>query len=471
MRVVIVGGGVAGLGSALELGRAGHDVTVLERDPTPLPADPHAAFEWDRRGAPQVRHSHAFLARLRNLLRDHHPDVLAALLDAGATELRFTENLPPTLDDPRPFPGDEDLVGLACRRTTFEWVLRRTVMHQHGVDFRDGVGVRGLRAEAGSPPVVTGVELEDGGVIDADLVIAANGRRSAVPAWLAAIGSEPVPEAEEDTGIVYYSRFYRLRDGVELPPTEGPIGADLGYLKFAIFLGDNGTYSVTYAINDGDRDLRALRDPAAFDRGGRTLVPVAPWLEPGLADPLTEVHSMASLVNRRREFVVDGRPLVLGFAAVGDAAVCTNPLYGRGCSLGMVHAHLLAELLGEHAGDPSAFALAFDDATTRELVPWYDAAVAQDRANKEAAVAAREGTEAGPNMTDLLREALLPAVRHDAVVFRAFIRGFNLLTAPAALMQDADVMARVMAVYATRGERPEPDPLGPDRATFLEAVA
>src|SRR5688572_12525528 len=96
-RIVVVGAGVAGLGTALSLGRAGHDVTVLERDSTPLPADPHAAFEWDRRGAPQVRHSHAFLARLRNLLRDRHPDVLELLLEAGATELRFIDDLPVTI--------------------------------------------------------------------------------------------------------------------------------------------------------------------------------------------------------------------------------------------------------------------------------------------------------------------------------------------------------------------------------------
>src|SRR5687768_9110914 len=105
-RVVVVGAGVAGLGTALALGRRGHEVTVLERDHTPLPKDPDEAFRWDRRGAPQVRHSHAFLARLRNLLRDRHPDVLELLLDAGATELRFTEKLPETLTDRSPRPGD-----------------------------------------------------------------------------------------------------------------------------------------------------------------------------------------------------------------------------------------------------------------------------------------------------------------------------------------------------------------------------
>jgi 2-polyprenyl-6-methoxyphenol hydroxylase-like FAD-dependent oxidoreductase len=74
MQIVVVGGGVAGLGSALVLARQGHDVTVIERDDTPMPTSADDAFEWDRRGAPQVRHSHAFLARLTGLLRREHPD-------------------------------------------------------------------------------------------------------------------------------------------------------------------------------------------------------------------------------------------------------------------------------------------------------------------------------------------------------------------------------------------------------------
>ena len=85
-RIVVVGGGVAGLAAALKFGRAGHQVEVLERDPTPMPPTADEAFDWDRRGAPQVRHSHAFLARLYGLLRDHEPDVLAAYKAAGADE-------------------------------------------------------------------------------------------------------------------------------------------------------------------------------------------------------------------------------------------------------------------------------------------------------------------------------------------------------------------------------------------------
>ena len=62
MRIVVIGAGVAGLASSLYLARDGHDVILLERDATPLPESADAAFEWDRRGATQVRHPHAFLA-------------------------------------------------------------------------------------------------------------------------------------------------------------------------------------------------------------------------------------------------------------------------------------------------------------------------------------------------------------------------------------------------------------------------
>ena len=48
-RIIVIGGGVGGLTTAMLLARDGHDVTVLERDPA---APPDSADEaWDALGA------------------------------------------------------------------------------------------------------------------------------------------------------------------------------------------------------------------------------------------------------------------------------------------------------------------------------------------------------------------------------------------------------------------------------------
>ena len=463
MRIIVVGGGIAGLGTALACARDGHRVTVLERDDTPMPADADAAFAWQRTGAPQVRHSHAFLARLRNLLRDRAPDVLDALFAAGASEIAFTEHLPETLTDQAPRPGDDELVALACRRTTFEWVLRRLALSEPGVEVRHDVAANALDAETHEIPRVIGV---DG--VPADLVVDARGPRSSSADWLDAIGAAPASEELHESGIVYFSRFYRVGEGVEAPPYVGPTAADLGYLKYAIFLGDNRTFSITYAIESHDEELRrALATADGFETVAHSLVATAPWRAEGVADPITDVHIMAGLRNRYRAFVDRaGTPLVHGFVAVGDAAVCTNPLYGRGCSLALVHAFGLADVLREHGRDLDAVAREFAAFTDRELVPWFRSAVMQDT---QARAMHEELPAEDPRafMQAVFRDGLLPAMRTSPIVFRAFLRWFNLLATPDALMADSEIVAEVLAAYEDRENRPGAPVLGPDRAGML----
>jgi 2-polyprenyl-6-methoxyphenol hydroxylase-like FAD-dependent oxidoreductase len=456
MRAIVVGAGVSGLGAALLLARDGHDVVLFERDATPLPADPDEAFHWDRRGAPQVRHSHAFLARGRNLLRDRLPEVRDALLGAGVREVGVDDLLPETVTDRSPRPGDEDLVMLACRRTTFEWTLRKIALETHGVDLRDGVGVTGLVLDGSH---VTGVRT-DAGDESADLVIDATGRPSRLVSML------DIGEDRSDTGIVYLSRFYRLRG--EAPNRFPFMGADLGYLKFAVFRGDNDTFSITFAHGTDDDELRMLREPARFDAATMLIDMARIWADPDVSEPISDLHYMGGLINRVRHFVVDGTPVVTGLVAVGDSSVCTNPLYGRGCSLGLVHGALLADLLREH-DDPRELALAFDDATKRELVPWYEASVMQDAVNVK--VARGEPLSATDEyVRSVVTDGIFYLARTDADVSRAWTRSFNLLTPPYTLLTDQTIMPRVIEAWNEREQR-EPEPLpGPERGAFLEAV-
>ncbi len=205
--------------------------------------------------------------------------------------------LPPDIVDREPRPGDDELVLLCCRRLTIEWVLRRAVTSEPGVDWRGGVGVVGLVADGID---VRGVRLDDGTTVNADLVVVGGGRNSPVMDWIARTRRARIQPVEEqsDAGIIYLSRFYRLRDGQELPLlTKDGAGGDLGYIAFAGFYGDNRTFSITFGVPTNDRELMAMRDEAAWEAAIRTLRPLDPWTADGLAEPITGVESMARLTK------------------------------------------------------------------------------------------------------------------------------------------------------------------------------
>jgi 2-polyprenyl-6-methoxyphenol hydroxylase-like FAD-dependent oxidoreductase len=437
-KVVIAGGGISGLAAALYLAKQDHDVTIFERDRAPTPETAAEAFEWDRRGAPQVRHSHAMLARLRNLLHEDHPDVLRRLLEAGATEIKMIESRPSGPGASEPDPADEEIVMIASRRTTLEWVLRTSVLETGRVNFCSGTGVAGLEADSGNTPKIRGVFLDDGTRHSADIVIAADGRKSEAPKWLRGLGVELEPEIREPAGIVYYSRFYRLREGLEFPSTD-LVAGDIGYLGFAAFCGDNGTFSITFSVPDDDAKLRrATNQPKIFESIARMIPETAEWTR--RAEPITPVYSMAGLVNRHRHFLHDGAACVAGFHVIGDAHVCTNPAYGRGLSTGFWQASLLAEAIRANPEDRIEQSLQFCGAIEKHITPWFDAAVMMDRMRSATRANGATDPNAAPQENPM--KALAAAASVDAYVWRMFWRTMNLLEPPETLMQP-EFLARI----------------------------
>ena len=73
-------------------------------------------------------------------------------------------------------------------------------------------------------------------------------------------------------------------------------------------------------------------------------------------------------------------------------------------------------------------------------------------------------------MRAVFRDGLLPALRRDPVVLRAFVRNFNLLSPPEALIKDPDVSARVLAAWNERDQRPPEEPTGPATREDLLAL-
>ncbi len=488
LNVVIVGSSIAGIATALRLSRGGHRVHVLEGDTIPECENPLEAFmQWDRRGAPQVRHTHAFLARLHALLKKDDPDLLQRLLEAGAQELRFEQMIPPTMKAPELLPIDEEMTMLGCRRITFEWVLRRYVFGELGVPVTQGARVIGLirTGERDGIPVVGGVVYEtEGGErwrLKADLVVDASGRRTKIGDWLEGIGARPLRKESEPCGIVYSSRFYKLREGARRPFSSGFAGGDLGYLRYGVFPSDSDIFSLIVAASPEDRAMRKLQREEGFEAVMQALPQTREWRSPGLADPITDVHTMAGLYNVRRFFVDEGEPLALGLQPLGDALCHANPLLGRGCSYAWIQAHLLEGVLAHHSGDLREVALAFDRGFRDEIVPGYEFIRAGDRAFIEAEKAIREGKnldqekdEKGVNdprafMRSLLRDGFVPAMATDVVVLRAFMRAMNLLEPLDSLTRKPDVMLSVMKCWQERETRKKVS-MGPGREELLQLL-
>lgn len=461
--VLVLGGGIGGLATALAFARSGHHVTVVERDEVVATPTAAEAFEIERRGAPQSHQTHGFLARVMVLLRDRFPDVLDDLLAQGCTTMTGASALG------EPQPGDEDLKVLIVRRTTFEWVLRRAVAAEPNVAFRTGVGIRGLTSHHGDQtgvPVVDGAVTDDGERLHGGIVVAATGRRGDVPGWLRPHGVE-IAETVHESGLMYLSHWYSMPDGFDVV-VDPKLAGDLGFVKFLAVPGDGRTVSITLAVRAEDRELRdALRTSERFAAACRSLPGPDRFFALDL-EPIGSVRPMSGLINRIRRFTDEGgRPLVAGFHTVGDAHTCTNPLYGRGCSLAVLQAVLLADAAAAHPGDPMGRAAAYEAAGRREVEPWWQVSLQMDRAGADpAGFASGGGAEAAKGMA-----AVFVAATTDPVIGRALSRFWNLLATPADLMADAAFLDRVMDVAGRPDDFPVPDRGGPDRRELLEVLA
>jgi 2-polyprenyl-6-methoxyphenol hydroxylase-like FAD-dependent oxidoreductase len=463
--IVVVGAGIGGLGAALALARTGHRVTLVERDDTPMPPDPEAAFEWDRRGAPQVQHPHVFLGLARTILRDRFPDVLQAMTDLGIEPPVIGQGGNGSQMDEetiKVLAADDDLRMLPVRRTTFEWVMRTMVLAEANVDFRVGVGVGAveLKEVVDGPPVVTGVRLEDDTAIDTDLVVATTGRRGDVPAWLGAHGIE-IDETISGAGVVYFSRFYRAEEEYGFGFRAG-FGAGLGV---GCIGSDARTYSITAFVDKNDKELRAhLSDNARFEATIALLPEIADVVAAG-GTPMNDVHCMTGLINRTRVFTdASGAPLVAGLVAIGDAHTCTNPAYGRGMSLALKQAVMLADALASH-DDVLSAARAYEQRSVDEVVPWYEFSVMTDQMRS---AAVKAGADPSTGAGDPLR-SLFESGGADPEVIRLVMRVMNLLELPSTLMERLpELQARAAA--APKVERPvQPLVKRPKRAELLAA--
>jgi 2-polyprenyl-6-methoxyphenol hydroxylase-like FAD-dependent oxidoreductase len=472
MRIVIAGGGGAGLLAALMLARAGHEVVVFERDRLEPAADVESAAAIAfRPTAPQIVQPHIVMARCRELLLQRLPDVYDGLLAAGVIEAPLWMQMPTSLSDTASWPDDERLTSLMTRRSTADWVLHRAVGAEPRVELRCRARVVGLMAMPGQPPHVTGVRTDHGDCA-ADLVIDASGRRSQIDAWLEHIGARPTATSYAECGVAYFSRHYRVRPEADLPglPTTRLV-AGLDEFTVGIWGADNGAMQLAIAPLAADHRFRTLRHPEVFTAVLRAVPTYAGWLD--VLDPISDVYPMAGLHNTLRRAVVDGTPVATGLHPIGDSVCTTNPTLGRGLSLALSGAVDLVDTIDRHGEDWAAQSLALDKLVADHVVPFYQDQAAIDHARLrmlrhsifDAPLPPSPPTAPGRVTYAQLRTA----AQFEPAAFRAFWKIMGMTCTPDEVYTDPHVVAITDQVISDHGSGPRMTQ--PTRKQLLAALA
>ncbi|QES47338.1 FAD-dependent oxidoreductase [Streptomyces venezuelae] len=456
--VLVIGGGVGGLATALIAARHGHTAELFERDTrAPGRALDRDFFGWRRSAVPQATQPHVLLGAARTVLRTELPDVYEDMLRLGARERHELDWF-----DERPAarPGDEDLVMLQARRIVLESALSTALRAEPGVIIRYGAPVTGLLTVAGCR--ATGVRTADGDH-PGDLVVDSGGRRGGTERWLAAAGCRPAVVERHRTGLAYFCRWYRLPAGREDGPRRPWAVTGGTFAGCAVFPADNRVFAVTLIVHTADPTRSALRAPAVFEAAARTFPPGAAWLGLG-AEPLSEVHASASLDNRWSALVDEHGPVVSGFVPVGDAVTHTNPTLGQGMSLALWAAQRVGRTAHQDPGSVE-FAAEYHAWAVRTLKPWFDFQVVAD-----AAIGERFATQVSRTGTAREVAALFDCALDDPEVMRARARVRHLAEPPERAYADPEIRARVARWLAARPDY-RPNAAGPDRAEWEKLTA
>lgn len=227
--------------------------------------------------------------------------------------------------------------------------MRRRVAELPNVAIRDEVAVSGL---AGADGIVTGVVLDTGEEIGADVVVDCTGRGARSDRWLAALAFAAPEQLEVKVGVGYATRLYRRRPG-DLP-------GDWQAVFTLPAPPQEKTYGGALPI-EGDRWLVGLSgwhtDPPAdveqFERFAEELPYSAVSELMGRAEPLADPVVFRYPSSRRRLFE-NLATLPGGYVALGDAICSFNPIYGQGMTVAVFQASALGRVVDRHNGQSDA---------------------------------------------------------------------------------------------------------------------
>ncbi len=325
MRLLVVGGGVAGPAVALAASRLGLDATVLERRPV---ADPDEG-SWVT-VAPNGLDALAVLGVLDEVREIGHPSRANRMYGATGRHLG---------DVSLGVPLDDGTVALTLKRSALAVLLGDAARHV-GADVRLGAEVASVHDDADGVRAV----LTDGSVVTGDLLVAADGVRSPV--------RRSIDPAAPDARYVGLTNFGGITSGTLL-------GDDLTPQAWHFVFGRRSFFGA-HPLPTGDVVWFANVPRPEIGREERAATTQEQWLG-WLAELVADDAGPASaLVGAGRlELAGDstfdlphvptwwrGRTVL-----VGDAAHAPSPSSGQGAAMALEDAVVLARSVAAHGTD------------------------------------------------------------------------------------------------------------------------
>jgi 2-polyprenyl-6-methoxyphenol hydroxylase-like FAD-dependent oxidoreductase len=376
-RAVVVGSGAAGLFATRVLSDHFDEVVLIDRDD--IPDSPRT-----RDGVPQGKHFHALLPGGLNIASELFPGFRDDLQAAGAVRCVGGQDFFAYRPEGKSYaiaayqPNPRPLgVIYFMSRCLLEHCLRRRVQDLPNVEPRYRSLVRDALTEDGR---VTGVVIDRGERVPADLVVDATGRNARTLNWLTQLAFDTPPESVVNCDFAYASAIVRPSDPAAL--------GGAGFFVLPAPNGDHNTRGAYVVRVEGDKWLAGLggrfgdyppTDVEAWRDYGRTLAyPV--WDDVlSTTELLTKPAAFRFPRSVRRHFErLDRFPD--GLVPVGDSICHFNPVYGQGMSAAACQARALGEVLTRRARrsqDLTGLALEFfPEAFEVTRTPWALAAAA-----------------------------------------------------------------------------------------------